>query len=286
MGYYCTEHGCGTVADMPELPEVETSRRGIEPHLKKQTVTLVNIRQPRMRWPIPDNIPQDLQGQEIQSVDRRGKYLLITTLNGTLILHLGMSGSVRITEQGNPYRQHDHFAFSLENGKELRLYDPRRFGSVLWQTGDPLQHPLLAKLGPEPLLQDFTAEHLYTACQGRRCSIKQHIMNSQVVVGVGNIYASESLFIAGISPKRAAGKVSKIRISRLHASIVEILTAAIEQGGTTLKDFVNEEGKPGYFKQQLNVYGREGEPCPNCQRPIKNITLGQRSTYYCSYCQR
>ncbi len=271
---------------MPELPEVETSRRGIEPHIAGQTVTEVTVREPRMRWPIPDTIVADLTGQTIHNVGRRGKYLLIDTDAGTLIMHLGMSGSVRITDTGNPYRQHDHFAFSLGNGKELRLYDPRRFGAVLWQTGNPLNHPLLAKLGPEPLSDDFSIEHLYRACQGRKCSIKQHIMNSHVVVGVGNIYASESLYLAGINPKRAAGKISRERISRLHGAIVEVLSAAIEQGGTTLKDFVHEDGKPGYFKQELNVYGRDGEPCKGCNRPIRNIVLGQRSTYYCSHCQR
>lgn len=271
---------------MPELPEVETSCRGIAPHITEQTVVSVAVREPRMRWPVPETLAGELSGQRILGVGRRGKYILITTLSGTLILHLGMSGSVRITETGNPYRQHDHFAFSLASGKELRLHDPRRFGAVLWQKGDPLEHPLLAKLGPEPLSDAFTVDHLYSSCHARKSSIKQHIMNSHVVVGVGNIYASESLYLAGINPKRAAGKISKKRIARLHSAIVDVLTAAIAQGGTTLKDFVHEDGKPGYFKQQLNVYDREKLPCPGCGGEIRNITLGQRSTYYCPRCQR
>lgn len=271
---------------MPELPEVETTRRGIEPHLLDHQVTAVDIRQPKMRWPIPDEIKTALPGQKVMSVERRGKYLLVRFEPGTLLLHLGMSGSLRITPPETELRKHDHFVLKLDSDKELRLHDPRRFGAVLWTDEEPTKHPLINVLGPEPLSEEFSADYLYESCQQRKCSIKQHIMNSHVVVGVGNIYASESLFLAGINPKRPAGKISKKRITNLHDAIQQVLKAAIRQGGTTLKDFVREDGKPGYFKQSLNVYDRAGKPCPNCQKPVKQIVLGQRSTFYCSSCQR
>lgn len=271
---------------MPELPEVETTRRGIEPHLLDHRVKSVNIRQPKMRWPVPSEIAEALPGQTIQSVSRRGKYLLIQSEPGTLILHLGMSGSLRIAPPETELRKHDHFILELDSKKQLRLHDPRRFGAVLWTEENPETHPLLNVLGPEPLSTDFTADYLYETCQQRKCSIKQHIMNSHVVVGVGNIYASESLFLASIHPKRQAGRISKQRIEHLHDAIQQVLKAAIRQGGTTLKDFVREDGKPGYFKQSLNVYDRAGKNCPSCEGDIKQIVLGQRSTYYCPKCQR
>lgn len=271
---------------MPELPEVETTRRGIEPHLLKHAVTGVRIRQPKMRWPIPLEIADILPGQTVRSVSRRGKYLLIAFEPGTLLLHLGMSGSLRITPSDTALRKHDHFILQLDSGQELRLHDPRRFGAVLWTNGDPLEHELISKLGPEPLTSCFTAEYLYKSCQNRKCTIKQHIMNSHVVVGVGNIYASECLFLSGISPKRAAGNISRVRIERLHDAIQQVLKSAIRQGGTTLRDFVREDGQPGYFKQSLNVYDRAGKPCPYCQKDIRSIVLGQRSTFYCANCQR
>ncbi len=271
---------------MPELPEVETTRKGIEPYLKHRTVKSVTIRNPRLRWPIPKTLVKNLLGQKILSVKRRAKYLLIKTAAGTLILHLGMSGSLRISATGTAYRKHDHFALTLSNKKELRLHDPRRFGAVLWTSKDVGQHPLLASLGPEPLETDFNPDYLYRTNQNRKVSIKQHIMNSKIVVGVGNIYASEALFLAGIHPKRAARKISKVRIERLVAAIKSVLTDSIQQGGTTLRDFVRENGEPGYFSQHLNVYGKTGEPCPNCDKVIKQIVLGQRSTYYCPDCQR
>lgn len=270
---------------MPELPEVETSRRGIEPHLLNQTITEVLIRNPKLRWPIPKTLKKKLEGKTIQAINRRGKYILIKFDKGNLILHLGMSGSLRITDPETAFRKHDHFALTISNNKQLRLHDPRRFGAALWQTGDPLKHKLLAKLGPEPLSEAFNTDYLYKTCRNRKASIKQHIMNSQIVVGVGNIYASEALFLAGIHPKRAAGRISKKRIEKLVASIKQILNASIKQGGTTLRDFLREDGQPGYFKQQLNVYGKKGEPCPECENLIKQITQGQRSTYYCPYCQ-
>ena len=271
---------------MPELPEVETTRRGIEPHLCEQQIRQVIVHNPKLRWPIPPSLPRRLEGAIIQSVGRRAKYLLIETNRGTLILHLGMSGSLRLTETGTATRKHDHFILRLGSVMELRLHDPRRFGAVLWHKGKIEQHPLLRDLGPEPLLDDFTAEYLLQTCKGRKTTIKQHIMNSKVVVGVGNIYASESLFLAGIHPKRAAGRISGQRIERLVEAIKSVLASAIEQGGTTLRDFVHEDGQPGYFSLQLNVYGRTGEPCPHCGSVIRQINLGQRSTFYCSCCQR
>jgi len=271
---------------VPELPEVETTRRGVEPYLKNRTVKSVTIRTPRLRWPIPKTLAKKLLGQKILSVKRRAKYLLIETTAGTLILHLGMSGSLRISTTGTAYRKHDHFALALSNEKELRLHDPRRFGAVLWTNEDIDQHPLLASLGPEPLKKDFNADYLFRINQNRKVSIKQHIMNSKIVVGVGNIYASEALFLAGIHPKRAARRISKVRIERLVDAIKSVLTDSIQQGGTTLRDFIRENGEPGYFAQHLNVYGKTGEPCPNCDKVIKQIVLGQRSTYYCSNCQR
>ncbi len=270
---------------MPELPEVETTRRGIKPYIQDQIVTQVIVRQARMRWPIPLSL-HDMEGQKILSVKRRGKYLLLETSQGTAILHLGMSGSLRVVDAGSAHEKHDHVDIAFANNKAIRLRDPRRFGAVLWTVDDPLQHKLIRSLGPEPLSDNFDADYLYTQSRGRTVSIKQFIMNGHVVVGVGNIYACESLFKAGISPKKAAGKVSKKRYKKFVAMIKDVLAHAIEQGGTTLKDFVQAEGKPGYFQQQLNVYGRTDEACSVCGSPIKKITQGQRSTFYCAKCQR
>lgn len=271
---------------MPELPEVETSRQGIEPYLLNQTITKVLIRNPQLRWPIPNNLTKQLKGKTIQAINRRGKYILIQIDKGNLILHLGMSGSLRISDPETAFRKHDHFVLTINHDKQLRLHDPRRFGAVLWQTGNPLKHKLLSKLGPEPLSEAFNTDYLYETNRNRKASIKQHIMNSQIVVGVGNIYASEALFLAGIHPKRAAGRISKKRIEKLVVAIKQILNAAIKQGGTTLRDFVKEDGQPGYFKQQLNVYGKTGDLCLVCGTPVKQIIQGQRSTYYCPQCQR
>jgi len=270
---------------MPELPEVETTRRGIEPYTKGQQVTEVIIRQPKLRWPVTPQI-HDMEGEIVFAVKRRGKYLLLETVKGTALLHLGMSGSLRILEKGTPHEKHDHVDIVFANDKLIRLRDPRRFGAVLWTLEVPDQHKLIRSLGPEPLSDDFNTDYLYQKSRGRSVSIKQFIMNGQIVVGVGNIYACESLFKAGISPKRAAGKVSKARYEKLLITIKEVLSQAIEQGGTTLRDFVQVEGKPGYFKQQLNTYGRAGEECNLCGSPIKQINQGQRSTFYCARCQR
>jgi len=270
---------------MPELPEVETTRRGIIPYIDQQVVSEVIVRQPKLRWPIPDEI-QQMVAQKIESVQRRGKYLLLETPHGTALIHLGMSGSLRVIDAGAPPDKHDHVDIVMQTGKGIRLHDPRRFGSVLWTTKNPLKHKLIRSLGPEPLSDDFNADYLFAASRGRKVSIKQFIMNGHVVVGVGNIYACESLYMAGISPKRLAGKVSKARYEKFVAEIKTVLANAIEQGGTTLKDFVQAEGKPGYFQQQLNVYGRAGEPCNKCDKAVMQITQGQRSTFYCSQCQR
>ena len=270
---------------MPELPEVETTRRGIKPYIDQQIVSEVIVRQPKLRWPIPPEIHQ-MEGQLVESVTRRGKYILLETITGTALIHLGMSGSLRIVEAGADVEKHDHVDIILTTGKAIRLRDPRRFGAFLWTTLNPLKHKLIRSLGPEPLTDDFSADYLYQASRGRSMSIKQFIMNGHVVVGVGNIYACESLFMSGISPKWAAGKVSKVRYQKLVDEIKIVLAKAIEQGGTTLQDFVQVEGSPGYFKQELNAYGRAGKPCFTCQSPIKQITQGQRSTFYCSKCQR
>ena len=270
---------------MPELPEVETTRRGILPYIDQQTVTEVIVRQPKMRWPIPDEIHQ-MEGQQIESVKRRGKYLLLETKQGTALIHLGMSGSLRVVDAGSAHDKHDHVDIVFNNKKAIRLHDPRRFGAVLWTKKNPLKHKLIRSLGPEPLSDDFNLDYLFQCSRGRTVSIKQFIMNGHIVVGVGNIYACESLFRAGISPKRAAGKVSKARYKKLLEVIKEVLAQAIEQGGTTLKDFVQAEGKPGYFQQELNVYGRKGENCRACDSTVKQITQGQRSTFYCSQCQK
>ena len=271
---------------MPELPEVETTRRGIAPHLIGQRVDEVIVRNPRLRWPVPPSLPRRLRGLDFTAVERRAKYLLLHTGAGTLIMHLGMSGSLRLTDAGTPVKKHDHFILRLASGMELRLHDPRRFGAVLWHEGDIVDHPLLAELGPEPLGDDFDADYLYQRCRGRKTTIKQHIMNGKVVVGVGNIYASEALFLAGIHPKRAAGRISRARIERLVDSIRSVLASAIEQGGTTLRDFVHADGEPGYFSLRLHVYGKTGEPCYSCGNPIREIVIGQRSTFYCSRCQK
>ena len=269
---------------MPELPEVETSRRGIEPWVVDKTITKVAVRDRRLRWPVPRGIESRLRGQVIESVGRRAKYLLVNTANGTAIIHLGMTGSVFIVDHGTPASVHDHFDVELDSGKVLRFRDPRRFGSFFFSKR-PLEHPLLQKLGPEPLGDAFDGEYLWRKSRGRKVSIKQFIMNAHVVVGVGNIYASESLFLAGINPKRAAGRIARHRYDVLADTIRSVLERSIKAGGTTLRDFYGGDGEPGYFKQQLAVYDREGEHCRTCNTVIKSIVQGQRTTYYCKSCQ-
>lgn len=270
---------------MPELPEVETTCRGIAPHVEGKRVTGVVLRRRKLRYPVPPSLAADLPGQEILGVVRRAKYLLLVAEEGTVMVHLGMSGSLRMVDADLAPEKHDHIDIVFEHGKALRLHDPRRFGAMLWLRGDPTEHPLLSELGPEPLAGSFDADYLYQRSRKRKQAIKQFIMDSHVVVGVGNIYASEALFRAGIRPSVAAGKLSRPRCEALVVAIKAVLSEAIEQGGTTLRDFVNGEGKPGYFKQQLNVYGREGEPCHRCGSEIKQRKMGQRATYYCPTCQ-
>ncbi len=270
---------------MPELPEVETSRRGIAPYVIDKKVVAVTVRQRQLRWPIPTTIKRNLPGMTIDGLARRAKYLLFRTSRGTMMLHLGMSGSLRILAAGTPAGKHDHVDIEFDSGKMLRFNDPRRFGSLLWTT-DVDHHRLLATLGPEPLNDEFDGDYLWQRARGRKVSIKQFIMNANIVVGVGNIYASEALFRAGISPKISAQRVSKRRMQVMAAVIKEVLAEAIEAGGTTLKDFLNSDGEPGYFKQDLRVYGREHAACFDCGEPITRCVQGQRATYYCKHCQK
>jgi len=271
---------------MPELPEVETICRGIRPHLLDQRIDQFILRQAKLRWPIPPKLRKLLPDLTISSVERRGKYILIHCQKGYLLLHMGMSGSLRILPGNQPPGKHDHWDLRLENGHCLRYHDPRRFGATLWTSDIPANHKLLARLGPEPLSDAFNTDDLWQQSRQRKVSIKAFIMNSQIVVGVGNIYASESLFMAGIHPSRAAGKISKPRLQKLTDAIKVVLQKAIEQGGTTLKDFQQQDGKPGYFAQQLLVYGRDSQPCFNCQTPIRKKVIGQRASFYCPVCQK
>lgn len=271
---------------MPELPEVETTRAGIEPHIIQQKVTQVIVRQANLRWPIPSELKSALKNQCIQAVLRRGKYLLLKTDAGTALFHLGMSGSLRILQVGVSPQKHDHVDIQFSNKVILRLNDPRRFGALLWTIEDPFQHPLLASLGPEPLTEDFSGDYLWQKAKGRKVAIKPFIMNNEIVVGVGNIYATEALFQAQIHPKRSANQIDKERYQLLTKCIKTILRKAIKKGGTTLKDFVNSKGNPGYFQQQLKVYGRSDLPCFVCQTKLKEIRLGQRSSVFCSKCQK
>ena len=271
---------------MPELPEVETTRRGLLPHLLEQTIRGVILRRQNLRWPIPAEIEPGLSGRKITDIRRRAKYLLLDTDSGdSALLHLGMSGSLRVLPGDTPVKTHDHVDICLENSRILRFNDPRRFGSLLWQPAGSV-HPLLAELGPEPLSEEFDGRYLYRLSRGRSAPVKTFLMDQKIVVGVGNIYAAESLFQAGIQPRREAGKVSLAAYERLAAAVKVILGYSIERGGTTLRDFINPDGAPGYFEQELMVYGREGQPCIRCGRPLKHATIGQRATVWCSHCQR
>jgi len=269
---------------MPELPEVETTRRGIARLLTGRIVHDVVVRQRRLRWPVPGRLREHLAGQRLEAVSRRGKYLLLGMPEGTLIVHLGMSGSLCIVRHAPP-RKHDHVDLIFDDGWRLRLHDPRRFGAVLWTRGAVSAHPLLRRLGPEPLSNDFSAEHLRARANGRRIAVKSFIMDSSVVAGIGNIYATEALYLARIHPARAAGRVSLERYRRMVLCIRQVLLAALDQGGTTLRDFVNSDGAPGYFALKLHAYGRAGKPCERCAAPMRSITLGQRASAYCACCQ-
>ena len=270
---------------MPELPEVETTLRGIEPYLLNQQVARVIVRDSRLRWPVPREV-RNAEGQQFVSLQRRGKYLLLALEQGGLIIHLGMSGSLRVLQHPTDPQKHDHVDVELGNGACLRFNDPRRFGAFLWVDGDLQSHELLRDLGPEPLSDAFTADYLYQGSRKRSVAIKSFIMNGHVVVGVGNIYASEALFMAGIHPQRAAGRVSKQRYEGLVAAIRDVLSRAIRRGGTTLRDFVNSDGAPGYFARELLVYDRAGSDCFQCGSAIRQKVIGQRSSYYCPACQR
>ena len=269
---------------MPELPEVETTLRGIEPHLLNQRIARIIVRDPRLRWPVPVEV-RKAEGQQFVRLDRRGKYLLLKLEQGGLIIHLGMSGSLRILQDQLAPEKHDHVDVELENCVCLRFNDPRRFGAFLWVDGEMESHELLRDLGPEPLSTEFTTDYLYKRSRGRRVAIKNFIMNGHIVVGVGNIYASEALFMAGIHPQRAAGRISMQRYEGLVAAIRDVLDRAIKQGGTTLRDFVNSDGAPGYFAQELLVYDRADSDCFQCGAPIRQKVIGQRSSYYCPACQ-
>lgn len=270
---------------MPELPEVETTLRGIEPWVMNQEISVVNVYNSSLRWPIPAEV-NDLAGIKITDAYRRAKYLILALSNQQhLILHLGMSGVIRVVGSDEELAKHDHFELVLSNTRALRLNDPRRFGCVLLTGKDPNEHKLLKNLGPEPLLDDFNGQWLKTQSTNKQVAVKNFIMNNQVVVGVGNIYAAESLFMAGIHPKRQAKNISLKRYNNLAMIIKQVLARAIKAGGTTLNDFKNTEGKPGYFKQQLLVYGRAGEPCTACGQAIKNMIIGQRASCFCPNCQ-
>jgi len=271
---------------MPELPEVETTRRGIMPYIVGEKVMRVIVRNKHLRQPVSGKLSTELVGQRIHDITRRGKYLLMYADTGSVILHLGMSGSLRIVSKKTRPGKHDHVDIIFENGRCLRFHDPRRFGLLLWTRADPLQHPLLKNIGIEPLADTFNGDVLYKKSRGRRVAIKQFIMNAHIVAGVGNIYASEALFLAGIHPLRSAEKIARLRYRRLAESIRQVLHAAISQGGTTLRNFVSGEGRPGYFRQHLKVYDRGGLPCQTCGAPVRHILQGQRSTYYCTNCQR
>lgn len=271
---------------MPELPEVETTRRGLAPHVRRRRIAALRIYEPRLRWPVPPDLPGKVAGQRIVRVGRRGKYLLLGLESGTLLLHLGMSGNLRAVPAATARLPHDHFDLVLDSGCALRFNDPRRFGSLLYTGADPRRHPLLACLGPEPLAAAFDADYLFRITRRRRVAVKQLLMNSRLVVGIGNIYASEALFRARIRPQRQARTLSRADAARLVRGVRAVLRQAIRAGGTTLRDYLGADGAPGYFRQRLYVYERRGKPCRRCRTPLRALTQGQRSTYYCPSCQK
>jgi formamidopyrimidine-DNA glycosylase len=270
---------------MPELPEVETTRRGLAPHVVGRAVAAVEVREPRLRWPVPHDLAARLMGRRIDALKRRAKYLLFAAGRDTLLVHLGMSGSLRFLPQAAAHGAHDHVDVHFEGGGCLRFNDPRRFGSF-HLTSSPAEHRLLCALGPEPFDPGFGADYLWRSSRGRKVAIKQHLMNGHVVVGVGNIYASEALYRAGIHPLKPAGNIARARFEPLVAAVRDVLSEAIAEGGTTLRNFVGGDGQPGYFRSELAVYGRQGEPCKRCAAPIRRRVIGQRATYYCTRCQR
>lgn len=273
---------------MPELPEVETTRRGIATACDNATIAAITLRAPKLRWEIEPTLPAILAGQKIISLNRRGKYLLIQTPPGTVLIHLGMSGTLRVLPKDTPVKKHDHVDILLISGQVLRLNDPRRFGAVLWhpaEAGDINSHKLLAKLAPEPFDDAFNGDYFYQKTRNRNVPIKTIVMNSAIVVGAGNIYANESLFLSGIHPQTPAKSLTKAQCNALVNNIKQVLAKAIQQGGTTLKDFMSPEGKPGYFVQELNVYGKDGEACPVCGTEIEKVIIAQRASFCCTKCQ-
>ncbi len=268
---------------MPELPEVETTLRGIEPHIVGALIERLSVYNGSLRWPVTQGISEIVKGQRLLSLTRRAKYLLLQLEHGSMMIHLGMSGSLRLVDKNTARRKHDHIEMHMSNGKCLRYHDPRRFGAWLWSDSE---HHQLDHLGPEPLTEAFNGKRLYDLSRKRKIAVKPFIMDNKIVVGAGNIYASEALYRSGIRPDREAGRVSRQRYDLLAGHIKDVLQAAIEQGGTTLRDFVNGNGEPGYFQQTLAVYGRGGEPCFSCEKPLSEIKLGQRSSVFCGHCQR
>jgi formamidopyrimidine-DNA glycosylase len=271
---------------MPELPEVETILQGLKPHLEDKQIVGLEVRNGALRWPIPRHLDQSLNGQRINGLSRRAKYLLFQLAHGHLIVHLGMSGSLRLVSHPEAPNKHDHYDLMLDDGNRLRFHDPRRFGALLWVQEEVMHHPLLKHLGIEPLAPEFNGNELYRLCRNRRVSIKNLLMNSRIVAGIGNIYANEALFRAGIHPKTAARRLSCPRCGFLVQAIKKVLQEAIRAGGSTLRDFVNATGEPGYFQIRYRVYGRAGLPCPRCKHPVRVIRQGQRSTFYCPHCQK
>lgn len=271
---------------MPELPEVETIMCGIKPHVLGRKISSIIVRQQRLRWPVPEEIQQCLTGQTVKQLSRRNKYMLFQFAGGTLILHLGMSGRLSILPEQTPPKKHDHIDIIFNNHTCLRFTDPRRFGALLWTEQDVEQHPLLAEIGPEPLTGNFDGDHLWQRSRGRKAGVKAFIMDGRIVAGVGNIYATEALFAAGIRPQTPAGKLSRAQYQLLAAEIKAVLRSAIAKGGTTLRDFARSDGSPGYFQIELRAYGREGQPCVRCKRKLKSLRIGQRSSVYCPHCQK
>lgn len=271
---------------MPELPEVETTRRGIAPFAVGQTIRAIRVYDRRLRWPVPEDLAERAAGRAIERVERRSKYLLLGLGDATLVIHLGMTGSLRVFNALPPRRPHDHVDIELASGVTLRYHDPRRFGAMLWVEGDPGRHPLLASLGPEPLDSAFDADYLFRETRNRKAAIKLALMDNHLVVGVGNIYANEALFRAGIRPTVAARRLSRARLARLVDAVRATLQDAIAKGGSTLRDYVDSRGEPGYFQLEYFVYGRAGAPCRVCATPIKTVRLGGRATTYCPRCQR
>lgn len=271
---------------MPELPEVETTRRGLRRFALKQRIAALDVRDRRLRWPVPRDLSREVTGQRILDIGRRGKYLLLRLKSGTLLVHLGMSGNLRVVRPHTPRLAHDHFDIRLGSGNVVRFNDPRRFGSLLYTRGDPLKHRLLANLAPEPFGPGFDAEYLWRTTRRRRVAIKHLLMDSRLVVGVGNIYASEALFRARIRPMRRAGSLSRAEVGQLVRGVRAVLARAIRAGGTTLRNYLGADGEPGNFRQRLDVYERKGRPCRRCGTPIRAVTQGQRSTYYCPSCQK